>query len=122
MAMSFKKKLQNVRPSWRAIRHLWREEFSFRILALCGIATVIGSFLLGISKIEFLIVMLTIGAMLSVEALNTGIEELCDHVTPEEHFHIRTIKDIGSGAALLMWFAALVIGLIIFLPRMLALL
>jgi diacylglycerol kinase len=120
--MSFKKKIQNIRPSWRAIVFLWREEFSFKILVLCGFATVALSFVLQISRIEFLIVVLTIGAMLAVEALNTAIEEICDHVTPEEHARIGKIKDIASGAAFLMCSAALVIGLIIFTPYLLHLL
>src|SRR3989338_8363962 len=112
--MSFRKKVQNVRPSVRAILLLWREEFSFRILTLCAIATLILSFLLQISRTDFLLVVLTIGAMLSVEALNTAIEEICDHVTPEQHARIGKIKDIGSGAAFIMWCAALIVGLIIF--------
>lgn len=119
--MSFRKKAQNIRPSVRAILILWREEFSFRILALCAIATLVFSFILQISRAEFLIVILTIGAMLAIEALNTAIEEICDHVTPEEHAHIGKIKDIASGAAFIMWCAALIAGLVIFVPYVLAL-
>ena len=119
--MSFRKKVQNVRPSVRAILLLWREEFSFRILTLCAIATLILSFLLQISRTDFLLVVLTIGAMLSVEALNTAIEEICDHVTPEQHARIGKIKDIASGAAFIMWCAALLAGLTIFTPYVLRL-
>ncbi len=119
--MSFKKKVRNVRPSVRAIMILWKEEFSFKILSICGILTLILSFLLHISRTEFLIVVLTIGAMLAVEALNTAIEEICDHVTPEEHHRIGKIKDIGSGAAFIVWCSALVVGLIIFVPYVLRL-
>lgn len=120
--MSFRRKMQNIRPSWRAILFLWREELSFKILVLCGFATIALSFILQISRIEFLIVVLTSGAMLSIEALNTAIEEVCDHVTPEQHQTIGKIKDIASGAAFIMCCAALVIGLIIFTPYILRLL
>ena len=118
---NLKEKIAHVRPSWRAIVLLWQEEFSFRILAVCGGITVIASYLLHISRIEFAIVILTIGAMLAIETLNTAIEEVCDHVTPGEHPRVGKIKDIASGAAFLMWCAALLVGLVIFIPHLLAL-
>ena len=36
--------------------------------------------------------------LLAVEALNTAIEVLCDHVTPEIHPMIKKAKDLGSAA------------------------
>ena len=111
-----RRKLGNVRPSWRALVLLWQEEFSFRFQIFWGAATLLLSFLLHISKIEFLIVVLTIGCVLAVEALNTAIEELCDHVTPHEHPNIGKVKDLGSGASLLISVAAISVGLTIFIP------
>lgn len=53
--------------------------------------------------------------VLAVEFLNTAIEKLCDHVTPERHPQIAIVKDLGSAAALcvqvlalLVWAAALI--------------
>jgi diacylglycerol kinase (ATP) len=50
---------------------------------------------------------------MAVELLNTAIEKLCDHVTPERHEQVRAIKDMGSAAvfcalalAALLWGAA----------------
>ena len=118
--MSFRKKLQNIRTSVRAIVTLLQEEYSFKVFTLFALATLALSYFVGVSRIEFLIIVLTIGVMLATEALNTAIEELCDHVTPEEHFRIGKIKDISSGASLLVLCAALVIGLVIFTPHILA--
>jgi diacylglycerol kinase (ATP) len=119
---ALREKLKNIRPSWRAIQTLWHDEYSFRALAVCGAATLLLSWALRISLFEFVIVVLTIGAVLAVEALNTALEELCDHVTPEEHPHIGKVKDLGSGAALLAIAAAFIVGLIIFIPHLAALL
>jgi diacylglycerol kinase (ATP) len=54
--------------------------------------------------------------LLAIEFLNTGIEKLADHVTPEQHDEIRRIKDFGSAAVFcglcltaLVWFAALAV-------------
>lgn len=119
--MSLKKKLQNIPPSWRAILFLLREEMSFKVLAICAAAVLGASYFFGVTETELLILLFVIGAVLAVEALNTGLEELCDHVTPEEHPHIGRVKDLGSGATLLMLIAALAIGLVIFVPYVLAL-
>ena len=58
----------------------------------------------------------TILFLLAVEFLNTAIEKLADHVTPEEHDEIRRIKDFGSAAVFcalcligLVWLTALVV-------------
>jgi diacylglycerol kinase (ATP) len=54
--------------------------------------------------------------LLAVEFLNTAIEKLADHVTPEQHADIRRIKDFGSAAVFaglcltgLLWLAALAV-------------
>jgi diacylglycerol kinase (ATP) len=116
-----RKKLQNIRPSWRAVVLLWREEYSFRVQVVCAAAVVLLSFLLHISRMQFLVVVLVIGAVFAVEALNTALEELCDHVMPDQHPQIARVKDLGSGASLLIGIAAVVIGLLIFVPALLSL-
>ena len=65
--------------------------------------------------------LLIIGAVLTTEALNTAIEELCDHVTPEHHPQIGKVKELGSGASGIIGVVAVVIGLIIFVPHVMAL-
>jgi diacylglycerol kinase (ATP) len=51
--------------------------------------------------------------LLAVELLNTGLEKICDHVTPQIHPHVKFVKDVGSAAVLattcgvaLIWVAA----------------
>jgi len=117
-----RRKLKNAHVSWRAVVTLWHEEISFRIQAIAGLVVFVLSYVLGITKTEFLIVVLTVGSVLAVEALNTAIEELCDHVTPSEHPKIGKIKDLGSGASLLIGIAALIVGCVIFIPPILGLL
>ena len=48
-------------------------------------------------------------ALIAVELLNTCIEKLCDHVTPETHPEIKIVKDMGSAAVL---FALIAVGLL----------
>lgn len=115
-----RRKLTHIRPSFRALFVLWREEFSFRVQTVCGALAILASFVFRITDIEFLMVILIIGAVLSIEALNTAIEELCNHVTPDLHPQIGKVKDLGSGASGIIQLTAVLIGLKIFIPYLLA--
>ena len=75
-----------------------------------------------ISKYEWMALLTCIAAVLSLEMLNSALEKICNLVNPEYHPTIKSIKDISAGAVL--WFAVIsaIIGLIIFLPKISALL
>ncbi len=49
----------------------------------------------------------------AAEAVNTALEKLCDHVTPDRHPQIKAIKDMASGAVLILAVTAATVGLII---------
>lgn len=70
------------------------------------------------SAIWYAAMIVAILVVLAVEFLNTAVEKLADHVTPEEHDEIRRIKDFGSAAVFcalclagLVWLAALAVRL-----------
>lgn len=115
-------KLRNARSAYRALGMLVREETTFQIQLAGAFVTLVLSFLLHISYIEWLIVIFLIGAVLSTEALNTALEELCDHITLEHHPRIGKIKDLGATASGLIGLSAFLIGCLIFIPRIIPLL
>lgn len=117
--MTWRRKIEHVRLSSKAIRTLWREELSFRIQVAVGAIMIFASFVFGISPLEFALVIAVIGTVLAIEAINTAIEEICDHVTPEHHPSIGKIKDLGSAASLLFGIAAAGVGIVIFVPALL---
>lgn len=118
----FQAKWRNAFTAFRALGILAREETSFQMQIFSALITIAISYLLRISYVEWFIIILTIGAVLATEAMNTAVEELCDHVTPEEHPHIGKVKDLAAAATALIQIAALIIGCLIFIPRLLALL
>jgi diacylglycerol kinase len=118
----WRKKIRNAKASYRALYILLREGVSFRAHIFSGFVTIIAAFVLQVSTIEFLILIITIGAVLTTEALNTAIEELCNHVTPDQHPQIGKVKDLASGASGIMGITALLIGCIIFIPHLVSLL
>ena len=65
--------------------------------------------IVGTNALERVTLVLSLVAILCVEFLNTAIEKLCDHVTPERHEHIKAIKDMGSSACFCAQASAFVI-------------
>lgn len=117
---SLAKKFRNLLLAILALGHLWKHELSFRIQLLCAAITLALAATLHLSPVEWLFIVSAIGAVFTVEAINTAIEELCDAITTEHHVGIGTIKDLGALAAALTGLTALIIGLVIFLPKLLA--
>ncbi len=84
--------------------------------ALAILITIAG-FYYKLSPIEWLFHTVVVAHVLAIETLNTAIEKLSDFIHKEQHERIGFIKDISAGA---VWFAAmgaLVVELIIFLPK-----
>ncbi|MFA6503145.1 MAG: diacylglycerol kinase [Candidatus Paceibacterota bacterium] len=96
----------------------WREEANFRIEVVCALLALTLSAVLSLSPLEFAVIVLTIAVVLTTEALNTALEELCDKFQPTHDPHIKKIKDLAAAAVLLASFGALVVGACLFLPHL----
>ncbi len=90
-------------------RHIRYHFFSAAIVLLL-------SYVLGVSRIEFLIVALSVIAVLLAEMFNTAIEALVDLVSPEYSEKARIVKDISAGAVFVTSFGVAIIGYIILFP------
>lgn len=75
----------------------------------------------GISRTEWLFQTLSIGLVLSIEGLNTAIEKIADFIHPDFHEKIGFIKDIAAGAVFFAALTAVAVGLIIYVPIIMAL-
>jgi len=69
-----------------------------------------------VSKTDWIILLLAITLVISLEMLNSAIEKLCDLVQPETHPKIKYVKDVAAGAVLIACIFALLAGCIVFLP------
>ena len=74
-----------------------------------------------IGAMEWLVVVLCITVVLTLEMINTAIEKLCDVVQPDYHPQIKIIKDIAAGAVLIAALGSVIAGAIIFVPKIFAL-
>lgn len=80
------------------------------------VAIVLGAFL-EITKWEWILLVIVIGLVLALEAVNSALETLCDHISPEKQDAIKKVKDLSAGAVLIAAITSFIVGLIIFLPR-----
>ena len=90
---------------------------------LHGVVTVL-ALVLGVavrlSADEWCLLVLAIAVVWVAEAFNTGLEVLADTVVPERHPTVKIAKDVAAGAVLLASLGALVIGCLLFVPRLAA--
>ncbi|MBD5371059.1 MAG: diacylglycerol kinase family protein [Bacteroides sp.] len=83
------------------------------------LGVVVAGFLFHIGVGEWCAVLICIGCVLMAEAFNTALEALADKVSPGFDPLIGRAKDLAAGAVLLMVMAAVAVGLIVFLPKVL---
>jgi diacylglycerol kinase (ATP) len=114
----FLKRLKSFAFAFRGIFDLFRTEPNARIHFAVTLAVVVAGFLFNISKMEWIAILFAIAMVISAEAFNTSIEKLVNHLFPYQHESARIIKDISAGAVLICAIIAIVIGCIIFLPKL----
>lgn len=108
--------LKGVRFALRGMRLLIASERNFQIQLVCGIAVVILGFLLGLSKHDWVIVLILIGLVLSAEAFNSALERLCNLYTEAHNERIAWIKDVAAAAVLILAMVSALVGALVFLP------
>lgn len=116
------KKIPGFRYALNGIRIAWREEFNFKVQVILGLLALALAWFFRVSPIEWIAIIFLIGFVLSAEAFNTALEEFCDMVKNDPDPHIAKIKDLAAAAVFIASVTALVVGVIIFIPRFLALL
>lgn len=104
------------------ISYVTKNEKNFKREIALGIIALILSYILKIDKIEFIIVLTMICLVLTTEIINTAIERAVDLVTKEYHELARIAKDVSAGSVLVTSTFALIIGIIIFMPKIITLL
>ena len=95
------------------------KERNMQIHICISVIVLVAGFAFSITKAEWIAVLLAIGGMISLEMMNTAIERTVDMYTKEFHPLAKQAKDIAAGAVLIFAIISVVIGLIIFLPRIL---
>ena len=84
---------------------------------LIAIIVMIFGLLLNLSSIEWIAVVLCFGLVISLELMNSAVEEVVDMITKENDIKAKRAKDLAAGAVLFGAIMTAVVGLIIFVPK-----
>ncbi|WP_367752523.1 diacylglycerol kinase family protein [Flavobacterium sp. WC2430] len=115
----FTGRLKSVTYAFKGAVKLITTEHSIMVQFSIGILLTIAGFYFGISSTEWLFQTMAIGLVMSIEGLNTAVEKVADFIHPNYHERIGFIKDIAAGAVFFAAITAIIIGLIIYMPRFL---
>ncbi len=110
--------INSFKNAFSGIIETFRTERNFKIQTIVAGLVVALSFLLNLKSIELIIVCIMIGLVLALEMINTAIENLSDEVDMNYNKSIKKVKDTSAGAVLLFSVCTVVIGILIFIPKL----
>ena len=112
-----KKFLHSFEYPIKGLRYAYRNEQNLAFDVGMSLLVIIAGILFKISISEWALLALTIGIVLSLELVNSSIEAVVDLVTEDYHPLAKVAKDTSAAAVLVSAVASVVVGLIIFLPK-----
>ena len=128
---SIKDRIYSFKYAGRGVVRLVSREHNAWIHCAVTVCVIVAGGLLGLSTFEWIAVVLCIGALLeeepdkssvlAAEGVNSAIEALCDKVSPEYDEAIKHTKDLAAGAVLILAVMSVIVGLLIFVPKILSL-
>lgn len=109
---------QSIEFALTGIRTVFKDERNMRSHLLAGGIAIFLGFIFRLNKWEWLWILLCIFLVIVMEIINTAFENVVDMVT-DFHFHSigKKIKDMAAGAVLITALFAVIVGGIIFLPK-----
>lgn len=118
MISFLKKRIASFRYAFQGVKVLFATQSHAQIHAFAAFMVVLAGWYFHISVVEWCLVIICIAAVMAAEGLNTAIETLTDLVSPDFHPLAGRAKDIAAGAVLLLSIGAMLVGILIFVPKM----
>ena len=119
---SIRKRLASFKYAFSGLGSLIKHEHNARLHLLVAFLVIAMGFVLSISRFEWLVLVLIIAIVFITEILNSAIESLADFVSPQYSEIIKRVKDYCAAAVLIAAITSVVVGLIIFLPKVIQIL
>jgi len=108
--------------AFNGMQFFFKTERNGKVQAAVSIFVLLAGFYLKISSVEWIIVVICVAVVIALEMVNTALEHLCNMIQSEYHTVIKIIKDVAAGAVLFVSIISILVGAIIFLPKILSLL
>ena len=97
----------------------FKTERNMKIHILVMILVIISGIIFKVSLLDWIILVTMFGLVISAELFNTAIETAIDMITKEKNEKAKIAKDVAAGAVLVLAIASVIVGLIIFIPKIL---
>jgi len=108
--------------AFQGIKTAYQNEPNLRIHSVAGTLAICLGILLKLESLEWLILCFTIFWVISLELLNTVLENLVNLVSPDITPYAKIAKDVGAACVLFAAILSVIVGIVLFLPKMLVLL
>ena len=107
----------SIKNCLEGINFVITNESNFKKEIAIGIIALLLSYILKISRIEFIIILIMIALVLTSEIINTSIEKVVDLYTKDYNNLAKIAKDVSAGSVLVMSIFSLLVGATVFLPK-----
>lgn len=114
--MDTRKFFRSFKYAFKGLKQAMAEQ-NFRFDLMMAFIVIVAGAFTRLTKIEWIVLLIVMALMLSLEMINTAIERVVDLASPEIHPLAKAAKDIAAGAVLVFAIASAIIGLLIFLPK-----
>ena len=118
---SFTERLKSFRYAFNGITDLIRYGHNFRIHIVILLAVIPAGIILRISITEWMAIVFVSALVLVSEGFNTSLEHLSDAISTESNEKLKRAKDVAAAAVLISALAAVITGLMIFVPELIEL-
>lgn len=115
---SIRARVRSFRYAFEGIAAFFQSEHNAWLHFMATIAVITLATLVGVTRTELLALVFAIGFVWVAEMFNTCIERVMDFISDQRHKEIKFIKDLASGAVLVAAITALVIGAVVFIPKL----
>lgn len=109
-------RLQAIKIALAGIKHVLITQPNARIHAGFTLAVFLLAGVLKLPRLEWIILLFTVGLVWAAEIFNTAVEIAVDVISPDYDPNAKIIKDISAGAVLVSVLVSIVVGLLIFGP------
>ena len=118
---NFRNRLKSFGFAFNGLRILFKVEHNAQIHLSAAVLVCLAGFVFDISKLDWIVIIIIIGLVFAMEIVNSAIERIADFISPERNEEIKKIEDLAAAAVLVMAIVATVIGMVIFIPKIISL-
>ena len=114
---STKDRLKSFVYAWDGIKTMYQTEHNLYIHTALTVIAFILAWVLSIPAIEWMALTIVMGMVWVAEIFNTVIEKIMDFIITEKHPLVKKIKDMAAAAVLITALTAVIVGGLIFIPK-----